>query len=123
MIIYERIDQLRKKKGVKWGYLNEQISGYRGKLTEVKNGKTTLTDIEINKLAKALGTTPDYLLGATDDPTPAGGQKEKPASNEGSELSPAEKSLIQLFRLVPPESQEMVTQMIQAALKSQGLLP
>lgn len=75
------------------------------------------------KLAAYFHVSTDYLLGATDDPTPAGGQKEKPASNEGSELSPAEKSLIQLFRLVPPESQEMVTQMIQAALKSQGLLP
>ena len=75
------------------------------------------------KLVAYFHVSTDYLLGATDDPTPAGGQKEKPASNEGSELSPAEKSLIQLFRLVPPESQEMVTQMIQAALKSQGLLP
>ncbi len=35
-----------KKKGVKIKFLNDLIGGYRGKLTEWKKGKTTLTEKE-----------------------------------------------------------------------------
>lgn len=48
--------------------------------------------------------------------------KEKPATDKGDGLNASEDALIKLFRLVPQENQEMVLQMIEAALKSQGLL-
>ena len=70
MSVHARIDSLRKQKGIKWGFLNDQIGGYHGKLSDVKNGKTTLNAVEIVKLAEILETTSDYLLGATDDPQP-----------------------------------------------------
>ena len=47
---------LAKEKGVKLSYLNSLIGGYRGKLTDWKNGKTTLTDTELNTIS-------NYLLG------------------------------------------------------------
>ncbi len=78
MSVYEKIDKARKKKGVTLKYLNELIGGYRGKLTEVKNKKASLTDNEINLIANALDVSADYLLGNTDDPRPVG-EKEKPA--------------------------------------------
>lgn len=78
MTVYEKIDDLRKKQGITLTYLNEIIGGYRGKLTEVKNAKTTLTVQELKIIAGALHTTTDYLLGNTDDPRPADGQKENP---------------------------------------------
>ncbi len=39
-----------KQKGVKISHLNELIGGYRGKLTDVKNGKSTLKQDEFDIL-------------------------------------------------------------------------
>lgn len=47
-------------------------------------------------------------------------EKPTPASEDG--LDASEASLIELFRLVPSANRSMVLQMIEAALKSQGLL-
>lgn len=52
----EDILKLAKEKGIKLSYLNDLIGGYRGKLTDWKNGKTTLTENEIQVIT-------DYLLG------------------------------------------------------------
>ena len=52
----EKILSLAKEKGVKLSYLNNLIGGYRGKLTDWKNGKTTLSEDEVK-------TITDYLLG------------------------------------------------------------
>lgn len=87
MSIYDRIDHLRKKQGITLTYLNELINGYRGKLTEVKNGKSTLTNQELEIIASALHTTPDYLLGNTDDPMPVGWQKERSPIDGEREIS------------------------------------
>jgi len=51
--------QIAKEKGVKSSYLNTLINGYRGKITDAKNGKTTLTENEIRIIS-------DYLLGNDD---------------------------------------------------------
>lgn len=48
--------------------------------------------------------------------------KEKPVSCDADGLSPAEAGIIKLFRLVPEDRSDMVLHMIEAALKSQGLL-
>lgn len=50
----EEILSLAREKGVKLSFLNDLIGGYRGKLTEWKNGKTSLTEKEITVIA-------DYL--------------------------------------------------------------
>lgn len=60
----EEILNLAKEKGVKLSYLNTLIKGYRGRLTDWKNGKTTLTEDELKIIT-------DYLVEnrtpATDD--------------------------------------------------------
>jgi transcriptional regulator with XRE-family HTH domain len=78
MSISEKIDHLRYKRGISLTHLNKAIGAYRGKITDVKNGKSSFSDIEISILARELHTTTDYLLGRTDDPRPAGDQKENP---------------------------------------------
>lgn len=55
----EDILSLVKQKGVKLSYLNNLIGGYRGKLTDWKNNKTSLTENEINIIT-------NYLLGNDD---------------------------------------------------------
>lgn len=52
----EDILSLAKEKGVKLSFLNELIGGYRGKLTDWKNNKTSLTEDEKNIIV-------DYLFG------------------------------------------------------------
>ena len=78
MNISERIEWLRNKRGISLTHLNKAIGAYRGKITDVKNGKSSFSDIEISILANELYTSTDYLLGNTDDPRPAGDQKENP---------------------------------------------
>ena len=121
MSVYERINIVRKGKGVTWTYLNENVAGsYNGRMTDLKNGKTTLSSDQLKTIAELLSTSTDYLLGNTDDPTPAG-QKEKPPA-QGGELSDDESKLILLFRQVPAEQQSAMIQAIEMTLRSQGLL-
>lgn len=63
----------------------------------------------------------EWLKGKTDDPT-LSRQKEKPIPVTENELNESEKSMLKLFRLIPDKDQGMVVQMIEAALKSRGLL-
>ncbi len=58
----DEILEMAKKRGVKLNYLSELIGGYRGKLTDWKSGKTTLSESEIKIIT-------DYLSGLTDAET------------------------------------------------------
>lgn len=51
-----------------------------------------------------------------------GEQEKKPTLMAEDGLNEAEQSMLKLFRLVPDSDQGMVTQMIEAALRSRGLL-
>ena len=60
--IFLRIDSLRRQRGVTLSHLNAVMSnGYRGKLTEFKNGKTSLSDEDFSAIAKELSTSAEYL--------------------------------------------------------------
>lgn len=68
----ERILDLAAQKGIKQSYLNQSIGGYRGKLTDWKNKKSSPTAQELAIIAKVLGTTEAYLRGETENPAPSG---------------------------------------------------
>ena len=70
---------------------------------------------KIADLAKALGTTPAYLMGWTED-----NNKEENLSPEEPVLSEGEKMLLELFRQVPEDQQQLVLGMIRAALNMKG---
>ena len=89
-----------------WSHLNEKIGAYRGKLTEFKNGKTTLSQDEIFRIASVLNTSTDYLLGNTEDPSPPGTEGKPPA--QSGELSEKDRRLIDWFRSLPPEKQKAI---------------
>lgn len=72
MLTSDRIEILRKRQGISLTHLNTAIGAYRGKITDVRAGKASFSNEEIEILAKELNTSTDYLLGNTDDPTPAG---------------------------------------------------
>lgn len=58
----DEILALAKNRGVKLAFLNDLIGGYRGRLTDWKNGKTTLSDNEVNIIS-------DYLVGIEEHKT------------------------------------------------------
>ena len=64
---------------------------------------------KISALAKALNTTPAYLMGWNEE-------TEKNSPDE-LQLTEGEKMLLDLFSQVPEENQEMVLDMIRIALK------
>jgi hypothetical protein len=57
----DRILALAKEKGIKQSHLNELICGYRGKFTDLKNGKSSLTEGEYAIIADELGTSTEFL--------------------------------------------------------------
>ena len=63
---------------------------------------------KIELLANALGTTPSYLFGW-----------EQKNSTDKMVLTDGEKKILELFRRIPEDKQDMVIEMIQAALNSQ----
>ena len=102
-----KIKELRLEKGLTL----EQVA------TVVGVGKSTVRKWEtgmianmkrdkIASLAKALGTTPAYLMGWKEE-TP-------PPTKEN--LTEGEKAILELFRRVPEDQQQLVLQMIRAAL-------
>lgn len=66
MINYKILSEVRKEKGVTWGYLETLINGHRGKFVDYRNGKTALTDNEETTIANALNVSLDYLCGKSE---------------------------------------------------------
>ena len=76
-----------------------------GMIANMKRDKIAL-------LAQALGTTPAYLMGWEEN--------KKENTPEELKLSEGEKMLLDLFRQVPEDQQQLVLQMISVALKPKG---
>lgn len=113
----ERLHELRTEHGYSMDYLADIYNKkYNGKLNKstisrYENGLQEPMLFVVNNLADLFSVSVDYLTG-----------NEKPTPDSESGLDSSEESMLKLFRLVPPESRGMVLQMIEAALKSQGLL-
>lgn len=73
---------------------------------------------KIEVMAKLFGVTPSYLMGWESDRKTLDLQLF--ASDTPSELSEGERMLLDLFRQIPPDKQELVLQMIRVALGNQG---
>jgi transcriptional regulator with XRE-family HTH domain len=96
------------------GWTQEELAlkmGYKSKSTinKIELGINDIPQSKIVKFAEALGTTPAVLMG----------WKENDISPEKIALSEGEKILIELFRKIPEEKQDLVLQMIQVALGNQ----
>lgn len=81
------------------------------KQTIYKYENEVVTNIPYEKivlLSKALNVSPSYLFG----------WEEKKSSPDELQLTEGERTLLNLFRQIPEDRQQMVLQMIQAALSS-----
>lgn len=95
------------------GWTQEELAkrmGYKSKSTinKIELGINDIPQSKIAQFAEVLGTTPAHLMGWE--------EKEKPP--EELLLSEGERMLVELFRRVPEDQQELVLGMIRAALGS-----
>ena len=109
----DNIQYMRKR----LGWTQEELAlkmGYKSKSTinKIELGINDIPQSKIVKFAEVLGTTPAHLMGWVDDQP----LHRKTPPTEESELSDGERSLLELFRLVPEDKQELVLQMIRVAL-------
>lgn len=112
MNIGKRIKQRRKELGMSADQLGEILGKDRSTIFRYEKGDIENLPLDIlQPIAKALNTTPQYLMGWSDGKinTP-----EEPKLTEGEEL------LLNLFRKVPADKQELVLGMIRLAINTQG---
>ena len=100
----ERLKQACKETGISQKYLTDKIGRKNTYLNDIWNGKCALKPEDLNSFADTLGVSPTYLTGETDDPTP---------TDSPIELSATEKELLELYRSVSPENQELFRNIIE----------
>ena len=108
----DRIFSMRKRLGLTQEELAKRM-GYKSKSTinKIELGINDIPQSKILQFAEVLGTTPAHLMGWDDE-------VEK-TSPEEPKLTEGEKMLLDLFKRVPEDQQQLVLQMIRAALGSQ----
>lgn len=116
--IGENILRMRKR----LGWTQEELAtrmGYKSKSTinKIEMGINDIPQSKIVMFAEVFGTTPAHLMGWVDS-----NNKEEKLSPEPdiTDLSEGEQMLLELFRRVPEDQQQLVLGMIRAALKAQG---
>ena len=111
-IVGENILAMRKELGMTQEELAKKM-GYKSKSTinKIELGINDIPQSKIAKFAEVLNTTPAHLMGWSDTMQESNNQ-----SSSKMNISAEEKILLDLFRRVPEDKQELVLQMIRAAL-------
>ena len=108
----QRIKELRQERGMTLEQVADIVGVGKSTVRKWETGMiANMRRDKIAALAKALGTTPAYLMGWKE-------YDDSKKSPDKQELTEGEKALLELFRKVPKEKQELVLQMIQAALNA-----
>jgi transcriptional regulator with XRE-family HTH domain len=109
--LYERITDLCKQKGISGSRMCLNLGLSKSTMSDMKSGrKKGLNADTAQKIASYLGVSVGYLLGEEETPE----TKKSPSA----ELTEGEQLLLDLFRKVPESQQQLVLQMISAALKT-----
>lgn len=105
----QRIKALRQERGLTLEQVADVVGVGKSTVRKWETGMiANMRRDKIASLAKALSTTPEYLMGWED----------KKISPTEPKLSEGEKEILQLFRLIPVDQQPVVLAMIRAALCS-----
>ena len=99
-----RISALRKAQKLSQKALGEIIGVAQNTVCNWENGKRDPDYASLKKLALFFDCSTDYLLGHEKKPT---------VVDDG--LSEAERSMLSLFRKLPPDEQDVVIRIVQAA--------
>ena len=95
-----RIKLKAKEKGWSMSHLARQLGLAQSYFTDVKNGKNSISAKRLEEIADLLGTTTDYLLGKTDDPS------------RPEDMSPKQKEAMELFSRLDDDKAKLVLEMM-----------
>ena len=110
MSVGKRIKQRRKELKMTADELGARLGKDRSTIYRYENGNIEKFPTDILKpIAEALQTTPEALMGWEEESSPS----------EEIKLSEGEQALIELFRQIPEDKQQMVLQMIRVASGNQ----
>jgi transcriptional regulator with XRE-family HTH domain len=70
MVNISKIKTLAKSKGITQVYICSELGVKGSYLTDVANGKNSMSEERVYKTAQILGTSFEYLMDITDDPDP-----------------------------------------------------
>ena len=108
----ERIKALIEQSKQSYQELEKTTGIKKSSLQRYASGVTTKIPLDvIEKLSKAFNVSQEYLMGWDEKP--------KKSSPDEPKLTEGEKILLDLFKNVPEDKQQLVLQMIRAALGSQ----
>lgn len=113
----KRISEALKIKGMKQYELCKLANVPKSSLSLYLSGAYEPKQDRVYDIAKALNVNEAWLMGYD---VPMERKEINPSSPPEPELSEGEKMLLDLFRRVPEDKQQLVLQMIRAALGSQG---
>lgn len=102
--LHDRVKTLCAERGVKIGAVGQLIGKSPLFFNNVFKGKQNIYIEDVERVADALGTTSDYLLGASDDPT---------IDATPIRLSPEEEEMLELYRDISPEKRELFKKIIE----------
>lgn len=105
----QRIKELRQSRGLTLEQVADVVGVGKSTVRKWETGMiANMRRDKIASLAKALGTSPEYLMGWT----------EEKISPHEPELTEGEAQVLELFRQIPVDQQPVVVAMIRAALGS-----
>ena len=109
----QRIKALRLEKGLTLEYVANVVGVGKSTVRKWETGMiANMKRDKIADLAKALGTTPAYLMGWKDN-------SEKKNSPSELQLTEGEKKILELFRRIPEERQGYALEVLETLLKMQ----
>lgn len=113
MTLGEKIRKLRKEKHMTLEEVGDICGVSRQNIYRYEHGLITNLPLErVEKLSNALGCSPAYLMGWTDDP------EGKTATNDSDGLSDRINLLVKMFDRLSPDGQEAVLQTLIDQLKA-----
>lgn len=80
----DRVKYVRKMRGWTQEQLGAAVNLKKSTISGIENNKENRSEKDVSKFAEALGCTPDYLLGFSDDPRLDSGQHKRLRKNSTS---------------------------------------
>lgn len=110
----QRIKALRQQKGLTLEQVADIVGVGKSTVRKWETGLiANMRRDKIADLAKALGTTPAYLMGWKEEDTNKKDSPSEPQLTEGEQL------MLELFRKIPEDRQAAALELLRAALKMQ----
>lgn len=100
----DRIKSRAKALGISYAFLCAQLGKGKGFFNDVRRGINHIDAYELSIIADKLHTTTDYLIGATDDPSPpAPAPADAVTPEQLASLDPATLRIFELFNSLPED--------------------